>query len=428
MAHVLTVNLECPSCAHDLSYLPGAKELTCGACGFIEPISSIFPDGHQFEEQQYLEQTKSAHLPVGEVTVTCAKCSGQFAIPAFIKSSECPFCSFNFTLENRASEVLSPSGIVPFALSEVAIHQHLLAQVKQNFFLSPATRKAVHDARVKGFYLPAYSFDFTAIADYAGTRGDVYYVKNDKGESIRRVRYSKVSGTCNVYFNDEQLVNSSLLGKVMLPSNVNGMLQPYSDAYLQDYRTECHNISSQVSLNYVIQHGQDRIISTIKSSIGGDEQVVDFYACNYNSIKYRHFYYPVWSGTYADDSVHRKVILASGVANDVSMEVKVSLPMVLIYFTATLTGLGILLYLVYLFGYEVTEATVDDHFDKSNLIGILIGLAVCGIYSYFVLYDYPHHKGVFTGIAATGHENMHLSPEQLQGMYQRLWDNGKLRF
>ncbi len=398
------LQLSCPNCDHELEYLPASDQLTCTSCGYLTQIDGSQKAGQHLVENPYAQAKTEKELYYESVGVKCKKCSGDFQLPTFTLSVDCPYCGTNTVADvtNRAHSI-KPTGLVPFKVTQNEIWTRLEKDIKRNPFVPDKLFTYFNPSNINGIYVPAYSFDYHVKADYTGERGTNYTTTDSKGNRHTHTRWHSVSGTVNVSLNDVQFIKSRHADAVGFRSNQNESMVPFDERYLSGFLAEGHSHTLAECFETSKGMGKEQVESAIRADIGGDHQRISHYTADYSRVHYRHYLFPMWVGNYTfkDKS---KLFVASGLNTDMQMEVPLSGLSVFIYFVVTLIGFAILNGVcLAIFG----EGLGDDGQSVSSLkFELMVWAGIALAYFYYFFYDYPNKYGVYSGVAKAGSQSL----------------------
>jgi hypothetical protein len=182
---------------------------------------------------------------------------------------------------------------------------------------------ARHSAeKLKGVYMPYWTYDSSTSSDYSGLRGVHYYVsetyRDSEGKThtrqVQRTAWHPASGHVNNSFDDILVCASP-----SLPAKMVQELEPwdlpalvtYDDKFLAGFVTE----SYQTDLKGGFEQAKGRmapvIESTVRNDIGGDVQQIHSINTHYDDITFKHILLPLWISAYKyNDKTYRFTVNA----------------------------------------------------------------------------------------------------------------------
>jgi hypothetical protein len=166
--------------------------------------------------------------------------------------------------------------------------------------------------RLRGVYLPYWTFDCFAESQYTGQRGDDYwttqtYTTRVKGKTVtrtrpvRKTRWSFASGTVHDRFDDLLVVGSRTLPtstvRRLAPWDLENLV-PYREDFLAGFGAERYQIDLAGSFEIARELMAEPIRRSIRVDIGGDQQRIASVHTSYHDITFKHILLPVWVSAY----------------------------------------------------------------------------------------------------------------------------------
>jgi hypothetical protein len=250
----------CPKCGGILSFSAGQLSLTCSHCGaaVTDPVTN-------HKEETVKEQDFFAVLPTAkarrweypiERTVRCEGCGATFILPAAEASGECPFCRSTHVVTASISDLIQPSGMLPFQFDrEEAAHHMREWLARQRFCPSDLATNAAID-RPQGVYSPFWTFDMGGAMNWRAM------VAEENGHNRQWV---SVTGVHLVYA-DDLLVPASRsvpqeLADTLFDFDTKALV-PYSADFIPGYTAEIYQIpleeASLVARKRVLQAARNQ--------------------------------------------------------------------------------------------------------------------------------------------------------------------------
>ena len=226
-------------------------------------------------------------------------------------SSNCPYCGTPAIID--FVKEITPQSLLPFHLSQKEAKEAFKKWVGSLWFApSKLTEFLTDDEKLKGYYLPHWTYDAKTVSTYQGQRGDIYYVTVERttivnGKEIRqrvqepRIRWTPVSGRVYNEFDDITIGASKTISYAILDNLApwdTGKLVPFNEKYLAGFISEEYTIGldngfelAKVKMNRVIRQ-------TIRQDIGGDQQQITSLKTDYNETSYKNVLFPVWTAQF----------------------------------------------------------------------------------------------------------------------------------
>ncbi len=300
----------CEGCGGDLVYSPGVAKMECPYCG--AEVDCPAPTGevleHDFESQLASLEANATTTTVSQVT--CNACGAENHLESNQTSGECAFCGTPFVQQPKEANVIKPQALLPFAVTRDEGISHFREWINGLWF---APNKLKHFARdiqkLKGLYLPHWTYDSDTTTDYMGQRGEAYYVSvsytdsdgNRRTRQERRIRWYPASGRVWVKFDDILVPASDTLPREYVdelePWDLPA-LTPYEDAFLSGFQSESYTVDLRTGFDIAKGKMEPDIDQHIRYDIGGDEQRIHHKTTYYSEITFKYILLPVWISAY----------------------------------------------------------------------------------------------------------------------------------
>ena len=252
---------------------------------------------------------------------------------------------------------MKPRSIIPFQVERRRAQDEFRRWVRK-LWLAPGDLKryAQGDAGLSGLYVPYWTYDCQTASDYAGERGDDYYVDEQvsvtdsqgrtTSENRRRkqTRWSPASGHVERFHDDVVVMAShsipdSMRGAAMA-WNLEGLV-PYQPEYVSGFRAEAYQVGLRDGFPIAKREIDARVHDLVRRDIGGDQQRVHQVSTQYSDVKFKHVLLPVWISAYRyRDKVYR--FLVNGQTGEVSGDSPLS------WAKVTLLTIGIVIFFIIL--------------------------------------------------------------------------------
>ena len=303
----------CEQCGANLTYLPGTDVLSCSYCGHQNKIELKSPDLEERDYRTFLRAHSPATEPYEVMVVRCSSCGAESSLPPNVVADQCPFCGNSIVQTTKTKKVVLPQGILPFQVQQAAAEAAFSRWLGRLWFAPNALKKSVRkEGRLRGMYIPYWTYDARTFSQYQGQRGDHYYTTETyttrengravtRTRQVRHTRWRSASGRVNLPFDDVLIVAST-----SLPTSQIRQLGPwdlrrlvgYNDEYLSGFQAESYTISLQQGFHQAQQIMDAAIRNAIKRDIGGDEQRILHKDTQYENITFKHLLLPIWMNAY----------------------------------------------------------------------------------------------------------------------------------
>lgn len=358
--HDVNQSLICSGCGAKLTFAPGTDSLKCQYCGDINKIEikEIAP----IEELDFVEAIKNG-ISVAEKheisVVKCPSCGAQSTLAPNISSDECAFCGTPLVVEEASrTSIIKPKSLLPFKITSKQASGFFKDWLAGLWFAPNKLKKyAKLSEKLKGMYMPYWTYDSQTSTGYRGERGTNYTVQesytdsdgNSQTRTVTKISWRSVSGRVNKFFDDVLVLASKSLSRKhtqqLEPWDLENLVN-FDEQFLSGFQTEIYQIGLEDGFVEAKGRMEKEIDKLIRRDIGGDHQRVHSMDVNYNDITFKHILLPLWISAYRfNDKVYRFMVNAR------TGEVKGERPYSIIKITlAVLAGLAVGVALYYFFG------------------------------------------------------------------------------
>lgn len=318
----------CAQCGAALHFDPSAQSLKCEYCGHVQQIPKSAEQVDELCYRTYFEKGAVAEQVMAGAAgeARCGGCGANVLVPPNVKMDLCPFCGT--PMENRLEAlrpIMAPGGVLPFGVDTKGAQNLFREWVKSRWFAPGEFKKLERLDRLRGMYVPYWTYDAMTYSFYTGRRGDHYYVTVGSGKNRRterRTKWTSVSGKVNHFFDDVPVCASETLPRELL-----GALEPWSTQAAEPYRGEYLSgfVAERYQIPAVEGFGRARIVmdnaimTLVRRDIGGDAQQVSSVRTQVDGVTFKYLLLPVWIAAYRmRDRVFR--VLINGRTGQVSAE------------------------------------------------------------------------------------------------------------
>ena len=306
----------CEVCGADMRFDPTSGDLSCDHCGAVDVID-VNPWTSGAIKEMDFNAVLSADVADSEMEETrvtkCDNCGAQVEFHENDHATECPFCATPVVIGTGVHRHLKPRGVIPFALSESRGRDAMNDWLGRLWFAPNGLKKYARAGRkLRGIYVPYWTYDADTKSRYSGQRGTVYYVTrrvtvmvNGKPQSrtkqVPKIRWTPVSGLVARFFDDILVLASSSLPKkytdALAPWELSA-LEPYNAEYLAGFRAEGYSIELEDGYVEAREIMERRIVRDVKFDIGGDRQRITNLETSIKDVTFKHVLLPVWLAAY----------------------------------------------------------------------------------------------------------------------------------
>jgi hypothetical protein len=292
------------------------QAIACPFCGFVpKEQPSNAPSAAQIVErdlEEALSGVGSDRRGYGAETVR-VKCQSCHAISVFEPArvaKRCDFCgSPSIVPYEETRDVVTPESLLPVKLDEPRVRDVIKKWVASRWFAPNSLKSGALTDTLKAVYLPYWTFDARAHADWTAMSGTYYYTTehytDSKGQrhsrQVRHTRWYPSSGQTDHFFDDELVpgtvgVRLDLLRKIEpFPTPE---LKPYDPAYVRGWTVERYQVDlRKASETNRLQMDQE-MTALCAAQVPGDTHTNLQVKTQYAGRTFKHILVPVWLVTY----------------------------------------------------------------------------------------------------------------------------------
>lgn len=319
----------CSSCGAKLSFNPGSTSLKCGHCGAENTIEVSTEVIEEVDFEKFIAGDLNKEEKLELIVVKCGGCGASVTLKPNVTSDNCPYCDTSLVVQNgSSSSILRPKSLLPFKVELKSAVELFRKWVKSLWFAPNALikRAATLDAdKLKGMYIPYWTYDSNTDCNYTGLRGDYYYTTESytttengqtvtKTRQVRHTRWTPAFGRVYNNFDDVLVVASkSLPTKYMdkLEPWDLANLVPFNEKFLSGFQAESYQVDLKEGFGVAKGKMEPIIRESVRRDIGGDEQQITTLNVAYNDVTFKHLLLPVWISAYRfKDKVFRFIVNA----------------------------------------------------------------------------------------------------------------------
>lgn len=306
-----TDRFPCSGCGANMLFDPESQSLTCSYCS-----SKIDIEGGCGEIKEYdfnsAEESMSHDWGNETRVIHCESCGAETVLDLNSTAQFCAFCGSSHIVRNEGAAHIVPESLVPFKITQQKAVKQFGEWIRKKLFAPNSLKNSYQSERIKGVYIPCWTYDSETYSTYTGEGGTYYYEtvtewvqENGKRvmrtRQVRKIRWWPTSGTYSEFF-DDVLVNASkqIDGRMMdklEPFNLNELVQ-YKPEFLSGFLAERYSIgfkdgweTAKVSIDNDIRSG---VIRKINADEVRNLRINTFY----DKVKFKHILLPVWISAY----------------------------------------------------------------------------------------------------------------------------------
>lgn len=317
--------IKCKDCGANLKYSPGAQSLACEYCQAVNEITVEKTEIVENDYNTFLSENENKAEQQTVSTVKCSNCGANTTLPPNVSSCGCPYCDTPLVVKNASPcSIIKPSYLLPFKIDRNKSRDEFIKWVASLWFAPNKLKQYAEQSaeKLKGIYMPYWTYDSETSTSYSGLRGDYYYVTqtytdsngNTQTRSVQHTRWSPAHGNVDNNFDDLLICASNSLPEKLVqelePWDLNELIK-YDDKFLAGFLTETYQIEIKSGFEKAKIRMESTIRARVRSNIGGDTQQITNMSTNYDNITFKHILLPLWISAYKyNDKVFRFTVNA----------------------------------------------------------------------------------------------------------------------
>jgi DNA-directed RNA polymerase subunit RPC12/RpoP len=281
--------------------------LHCDYCGTdvaldLTPVN--VRENDFLEWSQHPEMLQKIETVVAEAV--CGQCGARTTFPENTTSFACAFCGTPIVLkESVQRRAWKPEYILPFKIGRRTCNDRFGKWASSRWFApSGFSGQLSAEERMKGVYLPYWTYDADTQTRFSGERGvgrHVNRIVNGKTVSRTVTDWYPVSGQVSHQFDDVLVPASD-----SIPSDIASVLTnwdrknyvTYNEQFVKGFLTELYKNDFKQSYPSAKKQMESYISALVRSEIGGSQQRVHRQETAYANIKFKLVLLPVWLSAY----------------------------------------------------------------------------------------------------------------------------------
>ncbi len=302
----------CPSCGAEAHWDASRQSLVCPYCGTVAP--------GRMESGEVRENDLVAALrnipddqrgwQAEKVSVKCQNCQAITVFDANRVGQRCDFCGSSALIPlEQLKAPIRPESLLAFKLGESQARDRIREWYGRHWFAPSRLKSGATTDTAKGFYLPYWTFDAEAAAEWTAESGYHYYETeiyrdsngNEQTRQVQRTRWEPSAGSLRHFFDDELVAASQgappkLLRQIEpFPTHE---LVAYDAGYLSGWIVEQYQIDLVAAAQRSRDAMEKELYALCASQVPGDTHRALQVAADYTEQTFKHILLPVWFLTY----------------------------------------------------------------------------------------------------------------------------------
>jgi hypothetical protein len=198
-------------------------------------------------------------------------------------------------------DAFRPESLLPLKVSEPQARERIRSWFRSLWFAPGRFAAQALTDTLKGVYVPYWTFDARADAEWTAEAGHYYYVDVGGGKKERRVRWTPASGSLAHAFDDDIVCAS----RGVLPSLLRAVepfptaeLVPYDPGYLAGWVVERYQIDLAAAAERSREQMDAKLRQMCARQVPGDTHRNLAVRSSYSGQTFKHILAPIWLATY----------------------------------------------------------------------------------------------------------------------------------
>ncbi|MEO7932023.1 MAG: zinc ribbon domain-containing protein [Chthoniobacterales bacterium] len=347
----------CPACGAQAQWEPATQTLRCPFCGtvsqFEETVTGEIKENDLATALRNIPESQRGWAPE-QITVKCQSCQAISVFSAGRVAQKCDFCGSPALVPYTEIQApIRPESLLAFKIAETAVRETIRKWYGSHWFAPNKLKNRALTDTLHGAYLPYWTFDAQAHAEWTAEAGYHYYETesyedaNGKTQTrqVQRTRWEYAAGSVDHFF-DDTLVAASKGVPIDLLTKVEPFptteLVPYNTAFLSGWVVEQYQIDliAAAERSRVLM---DNALETMCSrEVPGDTQRNLQVDADYSAQTFKHILVPVWLLTYTYGSKNFTVVI-NGFTGQIAGKYPLSWIKIILVTLAVLIVIGIII-------------------------------------------------------------------------------------
>jgi hypothetical protein len=300
----------CAACGAQAEWNPSKQLLVCPFCGTSTPFTVDSASGALVEHdlaKALRELPDEARGWLTEKrTVQCQSCKAVSVFDPERVGQNCQFCGSPSLVDYKEIKApIRPQSLLPFKVSESQVREQIRRWYASKWLAPGKLKSRALVDRVRGVYIPYWTFDAQAVCPWEAEAGHYYYAtetyRDNQGRTqtrqVQHVRWQPASGVVEHFFDDEPVPGTHGVAHALLRQVepfATKELVPYDTAFLSGFIVEHY----QIVLVEAAQASQDAMAAELREmcarEIPGDTYRNLEIHPTFSARTFKHVLVPVW--------------------------------------------------------------------------------------------------------------------------------------
>jgi len=308
----------CPACGAEAHWNPAKQALVCPFCGTVSPAALETRAGvpsvveHDLVAALRGIPDSARGWQAAKTSVRCQSCQAISVFDAENVGKRCEFCgSSSLVPYEQVKDAFRPESLLPLKVTEPDARDLIRAWYGRQWLAPNAFKRRALTDTVHAVYLPYWTFDAAADAQWTAEAGDYYYVRQGN-KNVRRVRWYPASGELDHAFDDELVCASMGVPAGMLrrvEPFPTAELVPYDPGFVAGWTVERYQIDLVAAATESRRRMDEHLRELCASHVPGDTHRNLVVHATYTNQTFKHILAPAWLLTYTYGAKSYQVIV-----------------------------------------------------------------------------------------------------------------------
>jgi hypothetical protein len=256
----------CAACGAQAEWNPSKQLLVCPFCGTSAPFT-VDANGALVENDLTRALRELPDDERGWMTakrsVQCQSCKAVSVFDPERVGQNCDFCGSPALVPYEEIKApIRPQSLLPFKVSQPQVREQIRSWYASKWLAPNALKDKALVDRVKGVYIPYWTFDAQAVCPWEAEAGHYYYTTESYTDSqgrrqtrqVQHVRWEPASGQVDHFFDDEPIPGTQGISHALLQQ-----IEPFPMKDLINYDTAFLS-------GFVVEHYQIVLVDAAENS------------------------------------------------------------------------------------------------------------------------------------------------------------------
>ncbi len=315
-----TVEFHCPQCGAGTTYSATHGALACTRCGYKEApkADTVGQAAQTFEFDVDTLERAARGWGQSRLEIACSGCGAHVTVPEGALTAACPYCASNKVVPRQASQdTMRPRFVVPFTLDAQALEPVVRQWLGSSWMTPRALADSVNPGRLEPVYVPYWTFDARADAQWQAEVGvdetQHRFDGNTKQMQTHTVtHWHNETGQATQHFADLLVVGTDKLGERRLNEIGNfdtAGLVAYDASLLAGTHAQAHDVALEPAWAAARHRMREATRNTCRASIRGDHVANFVMSLDFADERWRNALLPVYVAAYRHEGKTYRVLV-----------------------------------------------------------------------------------------------------------------------